>query len=507
MRGQTAGAQAASSDVRVPKRFIGLVVAVLVLAFALFLAWSMTSNGRFAEDKALTEARMLNTSISSAWNYIDESQAAINYNSDGSYDFKHIYCSVAGKNIANRITTRSDGYIVRYARENPRSGPDEPDEFERRALESFAGDGGSEYYEVTDYEGKPVLRYASLLTISPNCLECHGSPAGEKDVTGALKEGMDVGDVAGVTSIVIPLREYRDQATSSALLSLLFFALLTAGVVLVMRLGLKHWAERPLTEANQRLVEANRNLEEANRVQSDFLATMSHELRTPLTAIIANADIWEREAADASSAQRETVAEVKRNSTALLAMVNNTIDAAKMDADVFDVVVEETDVVDVVDSAVGMVAALAAKRGVVITRSISPAVPLMDTDALALRKILVNLLSNAIAYSEAGQSVGLLVDVRSGWVDIVVIDGGCGIPAEEQESVFDRFGQASGAKGGSGLGLYVARQLARKLGGDVTLESEKGRGCRFTVSLPAAEQEWMPVGDGEGGSCDGDSNC
>ena len=181
----------AASDVRVPKRFTGLVVAVLALAFSLFLAWSVAANGQFAEDKALTEARMLNTSISSAWNYIDESQGAINYNSDGSYDFKHIYCSVAGKNIANRITNRSDGYVVRYARENPRSGTDEPDDFERRALAEFSGDASSEFYEVGEYEGQPVLRYASRLTIAPNCLECHGGPAGEKDVTGALKEGME----------------------------------------------------------------------------------------------------------------------------------------------------------------------------------------------------------------------------------------------------------------------------------------------------------------------------
>ena len=308
-----------------------------------------------------------------------------------------------------------------------------------------------------------------------------------------------------MTSIVIPLREYRDQANRSAILSLLFFAFLTAGVVLVMRLGLKHWAERPLAEANRRLTEANRDLAEANRVQSDFLATMSHELRTPLTAIIANTDIWEREAADATSPERETVGEVRRNSAALLAMVNNTIDAAKMDADVFDVAAEETDVVDVVDSAVSMVSALASKRGVVLARDISPTVPLIDTDPLALRKILVNLLSNAIAYSEPGQTVALDVDKAPGEVRIAVRDHGCGIPAEEQEAVFDRFRQASGAKGGSGLGLDVAKQLAARLGGDIVLQSGEGQGCCFTVLLPdSGEGAAKDVVRTEGGD-DGDT--
>lgn len=475
---------AAPRDARMPVRFTALVGVVLALSLVVFLAWSMAENGRFAEDKALTEARMLNTSISSAWNYIDESQGAINYNSDGSYDFKHIYCSVAGKNIANRITNRSDGYVVRYARENPRSSTDEPDDFERRALARFAEGGAEEFYEVGDYGGAPVLRYASRLAIAPNCLECHGGPVGEKDVTGALKEGMEVGDIAGATSIVIPLSAYREQANRSALLSLLFFAGLTAVVLVVMRLGLKRWAERPLAKANARLVAANEELAEANRVQADFLATMSHELRTPLASIIANTDIWEREADGASSSERETVSEVRRNSQALLAMVNNTIDAAKMDADLFDVAFEETDIIDVAESAVSMVAALAARRGITIVRDVSSETPLVDTDPAALRKILVNLLSNAIAYSEPGQSVQLSVFPDGDKVRIAVRDRGCGISLAEQAAVFERFRQGSGAKGGSGLGLYVARQLAGRLGGGIALESEEGEGCCFIVTVP-----------------------
>ena len=478
-----------------PRRFSVIVLAVLALSFFVFLAWSMAENGRFAEDKALTEARMLNTSISSAWNYIDESQGSINYNSDGSYDFKHIYCSVAGKNIANRITNRSDGYVVRYVRENPRSSTDEPDAFERAALAHFAQTDEGEFYAVEDYGGQSVLRYASRLSITPNCLDCHGDPAGEKDVTGALKEGMQIGDIAGATSIVIPLAAYQQQASRSALLSLLFFALLTAAVLVVMRLGLRHWAERPLAKANADLSRANRELAEANRVQADFLATMSHELRTPLASIIANTDIWERDCDGAGIEQKQTVAEVRRNSQALLAMVNNTIDAAKMDADLFDVAFEETDLVDVVDSAVGMVEALATKRGVAIERAIAPDAPLIQTDPSALRKVLVNLLSNAVAHSGPGDVVTVGVRPCGNAVELSVIDRGCGIRPCDQQLIFERFRQVSGSKGGSGLGLYVSRELVRKLGGDIALVSVEGQGAAFTVRLPAGEED----GDGRSG--------
>ena len=464
-----------------PRRFSVIVLAVLALSFSVFLAWSMAENGRFAEDKALTEARMLNTSISSAWNYIDESQGSINYNSDGSYDFKHIYCSVAGKNIANRITNRSDGYVVRYVRESPRSSTDEPDAFERAALAHFAQTDDGEFYAVEDYGGQSVLRYASLLSITPN--------------TGALKEGMQIGDIAGATSIVIPLAAYQQQASRSALLSLLFFALLTATVLVVMRLGLRHWAERPLAKANADLSRANRELAEANRVQADFLATMSHELRTPLASIIANTDIWERDCDGAGIEQKQTVAEVRRNSQALLAMVNNTIDAAKMDADLFDVAFEETDLVDVVDSAVSMVEALAAKRGVAIERAIAADAPLIQTDPSALRKVLVNLLSNAVAYSGPGDVVTVGVRPCGNAVELSVVDQGCGIRLCDQQLVFERFRQASGSKGGSGLGLYVSRELVRKLGGGIALASAEGQGAAFTVRLPAGKED----GDGRSG--------
>lgn len=458
-------------------RFSILVGTVLAASLCAFLAWSVNAHDRFAEDKALTEARMLDLSIGSAWDYLDDSQGAINYNSDGSYDFKHIYCAVAGKNIANRITQQSDGYIVRYAREEPRSGTDAPDSFERDAIAQFENSEDLEYYRVAEYDGKPVLRYASRLDISPNCLECHGSPAGTKDVTGFLREGMQVGDIAGVTSIVIPLAEYREEAASRATESLLFFAALTIIVVIAVRLGLKRWVERPLKDTNNELAEAN-------RAQSDFLATMSHELRTPLSSIIAFADIWERESMSHTPQERKMVAEVKQNSRALLNMVNNTIDTAKIDAGLFELKIEETDLIDVVDSAIDVVDALARKRKITVERHMQLDAPIMQSDPYAIQKILVNLLSNAIRFSAEDSTVLIEAGANSTWVTISVIDWGCGIDPTQKDRVFERFKQTENSHGGSGLGLYLVRTLAEKLGGSVALESELGCGCTFTVTLP-----------------------
>lgn len=475
-------------------RFACLVGAVLAAALALFIAWSVESNDRFAEEKALTEAKMLNLSIESAWNYIDDSQNAINYNADGSYDFKHIYCSIAGKNIANRITGRSDGYVVRYARANPRSGTDAPDAFEQKAIDLFENEPVNEFYEEGVYEGEPVLRFASRLSIENNCLTCHGEPAGTLDETGFLREGMQLGDLAGITSIVVPLSEYRDEAVGRAISSVVFFTVLAVVIIVSVRLGLKRWVERPLEESNSELVELN-------RAQSDFLATMSHELRTPLSSIIAFTDLWEKEAAAHTDKEKEMVAEVKQNSRALLTMVNNTIDAAKLEAGLFQLRCEETDLVDVVDSAISSIDALASKHGVILHRSLSPELPMLSADPFALQKVLVNLLANAVQHSGEGDVVEVSAHC-DGDVVVKVRDEGCGIAPDQLPIVFNRFRQAEGERAGSGLGLYVVKTLVESHGGTVEVESALGEGAVFTVRLPVSGEGEECSGEEKGATCE-----
>lgn len=138
---------------------VALVIALIVaVAGGAYLAFCNSAQQSEVEAKVLAEARTLNKQMLAAWDYIDDAQTAINTDKDGSYDFKNVYCAVAGKGIARRFTQSSDGYVIRYVRENPRSGTDAPDEFERRALNHFAVGGSTEYYEITEYEGEPVLR-------------------------------------------------------------------------------------------------------------------------------------------------------------------------------------------------------------------------------------------------------------------------------------------------------------------------------------------------------------
>lgn len=233
-------------------RFFNTVAGrILVAAAALFFvaiftfAAAMQLNGNeAAEDHALSEARLLAQQMKATWDYIGDMQGAINYNSDGSYDFKKVYCSVAGKNIANRFTNNTDAEI-RFVRENPRSSDDFPDEFESEALRAFSS-GESEYYAVVTQQEKTSFRYLAVLEMEGSCLSCHGEPAGVIDETGFPREGMKLGDVAGAISIDFPLADYQMESEHRAILSVMLFVTLLLAFGAVSALLMQRWVGAPM---------------------------------------------------------------------------------------------------------------------------------------------------------------------------------------------------------------------------------------------------------------------
>lgn len=463
-------------------RFTALVAVVFVIAVVAYLAWDTGVQREVMVEKALTEARTLNLEMQAAWDYINDSQDAINYNSDGSYDFKHIYCSVAGKNIAQRFTNRAEGYVIRFARENPRSSTDVPDAFERAAIETLNSQNVSEYHALDEYKDKKVFRYAASLEVKNNCLACHGKPAGELDETGFIKEGMDLGDFAGIASIVIPLDPYEREAAARTTRGIVFFTALAATIILVMRFALKRWVTGPLTAYNLQL-------HHENAAQQDFLTIMSHELRTPLSSIMAFTDIWEKENAHHSEHDLKMVGEIRENSRLLLNMVNNTIDVAKLESGAFSLGYDEVDLVDVLQSITAVMGPLADSKRISFVKNIGPGTPIIVSDPSALQKVFMNIIGNAVKFSPEGGSVRIDTVPCDEGVRVSVSDEGPGIPLAQQKKVFDRFVQATNTKGermakGSGLGLFLADTLVHALGGTIQLISAPDLGSTFIVTLP-----------------------
>jgi signal transduction histidine kinase len=235
------------------------------------------------------------------------------------------------------------------------------------------------------------------------------------------------------------------------------------------------------------LAQANLALYESNRLKSDFLATMSHELRTPLNSILGFSDVL-LSSNQLSEKQQRWVRNIQSSGERLLALINDILDLAKIEAGKMQVRLEDVNVHDVCDGLLSMFRPMAEKKNIDLRGQVAPDIPLLRQDVGKLQQILQNLLSNAIKFTPEGGRVLLKAEAEPLHVVLTVTDTGVGIAPEEQERVFEKFRQSGNPltreHAGTGLGLSIVRELAKLLGGDVTLQSELGRGSAFAVRLP-----------------------
>jgi signal transduction histidine kinase len=240
--------------------------------------------------------------------------------------------------------------------------------------------------------------------------------------------------------------------------------------------------------------------EEASRQKSRFVADISHELRTPLTAILGYAELLADESYP-SSQRNEAHATILRNGRHLLEVVNDLLDVAKLEAGQLQIAVAPTDPVVVVEDVASLMRVRAHAKGLQLEVEFATPVPRsLATEALRLRQILVNLVGNAVKFTECGL-VRVVVghDVVAGRMTFAVVDQGVGMRPDQVGRLFADFGQVDEDNErrsvGTGLGLCLSRRLAVMLGGDIEVRSELRRGSTFTLWLPAvapAEQLWQP---------------
>ncbi|HEY9516276.1 MAG TPA: HAMP domain-containing sensor histidine kinase, partial [Gemmatimonadaceae bacterium] len=247
----------------------------------------------------------------------------------------------------------------------------------------------------------------------------------------------------------------------------------------------------------------------------EFLANVSHELRTPLNAIVGFIDLLRDGVyGELSARQVGPVGRIASSANHLRHLVDQVLDIAKMAAGRFEVHVETIDLRAFVLELVSEVESLVSERGLNFSIAINPSLPRVRTDPMHLRQILMNLLGNAVKFTpsggvavrarivdEQGATAGEIGTVprpwasptggmRGAWIALQVADSGIGVAPDDQERIFEEFEQVdAGSRGdsaqrGTGLGLAISRRLARLLGGDLTLESELGKGSTFTVWLP-----------------------
>ena len=297
--------------------------------------------------------------------------------------------------------------------------------------------------------------------------------------------------------------------------------LVVGAVVIALALLLQHERRQAarLAERSRELERLSSELLRANRMKNDFLANVSHELRTPLNAIVGFVDLLrEGVYGDLSPRQVKPVERIEASANHLRHLVDQILDLAKMAAGRLDVHSELLDIRPFILDVASEVESLVNEKSLSLSLAMGSSLPRIKSDPTHLRQILVNLLGNAIKYTDAGSIVvktrampkpsaleqglpQLVAEAHENvvsWLSVQVIDSGRGIAAADQERVFEEFEQvdagprADSPHCGTGLGLAISRRLARLLGGDLLLESEPGKGSTFTL--------WLPVGELESGT-------
>ena len=236
---------------------------------------------------------------------------------------------------------------------------------------------------------------------------------------------------------------------------------------------------------------AKERAEEGSRVKSQFLANMSHELRTPLNAIIGFSEVIQHELFGASDIRyRAYAGDINASGQHLLRVVNDILDLSKLEVDQFELVDELVNVAEMVSTCVNLVKGQAAAKEVVIVAELSPDLPHIRGDDLRLKQVLLNLLSNAVKFSNRGGAVNISAEVlENGSMRIAIADKGIGMTAEDVVIALQPFRQVDAELArrheGTGLGLPLAKSLAEKHGGTLTVDSHPGAGTTVIVLLPS----------------------
>jgi len=246
-----------------------------------------------------------------------------------------------------------------------------------------------------------------------------------------------------------------------------------------------------LQRSNKLLFEANKQLKKTTDAKSAFLASMSHELRTPLNVIIGFSELMIDEVpGEINEEQRQCLNDVLSSSKHLLSLINEVLDLSKIESGKVELRLRNIVLTKVIESLKSTLMLILATRKQSLDIEIEEGLPPVYADKAKLRQVFLNLLTNAINFTSDGGKLKIEAIRDGDWCQVSVIDNGTGIKKEDQERIFEPFTQIDvlpdKKREGTGLGLALTKQLVEMSGGKIWVESEWGKGSRFTFTVPLA---------------------
>ena len=251
-------------------------------------------------------------------------------------------------------------------------------------------------------------------------------------------------------------------------------------------------ANRQLEDANRELNEANAKLRELSEMKEEFLALTTHDLRSPLTVISGVINFFTSgRLGDLTPEQKNMVSMMERNTQNLIELVNDLLDASKLESGTMRLDMSAIELAPLVAELREQMLPMAREKEITLAESLPAGLPALRADRAKLRRVLVNLLSNALKFTPRGGRVEVTAAQEDGVVRVSVADTGVGIPPEDLARLFDKYEQARSratrSEKGTGLGLYITRQLVELHGGEISVTSEVGKGSTFSFTVPIAE--------------------
>ena len=246
-----------------------------------------------------------------------------------------------------------------------------------------------------------------------------------------------------------------------------------------------------LEESNRELNQANAQLRELSAMKEEFLALTTHDLRSPLSVISGVINFFNSgRLGDLTGEQKNMVSMMERNTQNLIELVNDLLDASKLESGTMRLDLATIELSALIDELRQQMQPLAAEKEIALEALVPEELPPLRADRAKLRRVLVNLISNALKFTPRGGRVSVSAAAEGTLVRVSVTDTGVGIPTEDMRDIFDKYAQARSratrSEKGTGLGLYITRQLVELHGGHIEVRSEVGKGSTFSFTIPVA---------------------